>query len=241
MVDTPPFQKIMKPLIIANWKMHPQNSKDAFDLAGAVKRGIEDLEVDVVLCPPFPYISQLLPSSNMFVGAQDCFWEQEGAYTGEVSAQMLKNLGCSYVIVGHSEREKYLKETLEMGVKKLKAALQVGLIPILCIGENVEQELQEVLKKVGQKDISKIVYVYEPESAISTSENVKPVDPKAAEAAKQKIRDTIGQDVTILYGGSVNSKDVGDFLAVGFQGVLVGAASLDKGEFLALVKNAIEA
>ena len=92
----------VRPLIIANWKMNPANSKNAFDLAKAVVQGLEDVKADAVLCPPFVYVPQLLPSLNVFIGAQDSFWEQEGAFTVEVSPLMLKNLGCSYVILGHS-------------------------------------------------------------------------------------------------------------------------------------------
>ena len=99
----------MRPLLVANWKMNPVNSKDAFDLAKAIVLGLEDVEADVVLCPPFVYVPQLLPSSNVFIGAQDAFWEQEGAFTGEVSPLMLKNLGCSYSIFGHSTQSKLQK------------------------------------------------------------------------------------------------------------------------------------
>ena len=158
----------MRPLIIANWKMNPANSKDAFDLAKAVIQGLEDVEADVVLCPPFVYVSQLLPSQNVFIGAQDAFWEQEGAYTGEVSPLMLKNLGCSYVMLGHSEQRK-LGETLQMSVKKIQAVLRVALIPVVCIGEDIEQEMKSMLKDIKKADVLKIVFVYEPKGAISTA------------------------------------------------------------------------
>ena len=112
----------MKPLIVANWKMNPQNLKEAKLLFNRVKKA------GGVICPPFVYLSSL-----KVTGAQDVFWEAGGAFTGEVSALMLKNLGVKYVIIGHSERRKYFKETDEMTAKKLKAVLKVGLKPILCI------------------------------------------------------------------------------------------------------------
>jgi triosephosphate isomerase (TIM) len=228
----------MKPLCIANWKMNPANSKDAFDLAKAVVRGLEDVEADAVLCPPFVYIPQLLPSSNVFIGAQDSFWEQEGAYTGEVSPLMLKNLGCSYVLLGHSERRK-LGETLAMVAKKIKAALDVSLISVVCIGEDVEKEMKAILKDIKEADISKIVFVYEPEGAISTEPNAKPASPEQLERALGRMRILLPRATTILYGGSVNSKNIRGFMERGVQGALVGAASLNAQEFVQLVKNAI--
>jgi len=136
-----------RPLIIGNWKMNPSNSKEAFDLAKAVVQGLQDVEADAVLCPPFVYVPQLLPSVNVFIGAQDSFWKQEGPYTGEVSPFMLKNLGCSYVILGHSERRN-LGETPEIIAKKIQAALDAALIPVVCIGENIEQEMTIILKNI---------------------------------------------------------------------------------------------
>lgn len=236
----------MKPLIIANWKMNPSNSKEAFDLATALQKGLQGVEVDVVLCPPFVYVPQLLPSSNVFIGAQDCFWEQEGAYTGEVSPHMLKNLGCSYVILGHSERKK-LGETPEMIVKKIQAALRIGLIPVVCIGENVEEEMNNILKDIQAADVLKIVFVYEPEGAISTEPDAKQASPEQLERALNVMRAILlkkagkeaAQDTSILYGGSVNSKNIREFMEGGIRGALVGAASLDADEFVQLVKNAV--
>ena len=228
----------MKPLIIANWKMNPSNSKDAFDLAKAVVRGLEGVKADVVLCPPFVYVAQLLPSSNVFIGAQDCFWVQEGAYTGEVSPQMLKNLGCSYVIFGHSERKK-LGETTEMTAKKTQAALLASLVPVVCIGEHIEEEMKSILKGIAPKDVSQIIFVYEPEWAISTQPHARPATPKEAQAAFKKMCSLLPKTTSLLYGGSVNSKDIKGFIEAGAQGALVGAASLDAQEFIQLAKNSI--
>ena len=236
----------MRPLIIANWKMNPSNSKDAFDLAGAVVRALESVEADIVLCLPFVYIPQLLPSSNVFIGAQDSFWEQEGAYTGEVSPLMLKNLGCSYVILGHSERRR-LGETLEVIAKKIQAVLDAALIPVVCIGADSAKEMEILLKNIRDTDVSKIVFVYEPEGAISTEPDAKPISMEQLEHTLSAMRDAllkkagkaVAQKISILYGGSVSSKNVREFMKAGIQGVLVGAASLDAQEFIRLVKNAI--
>lgn len=236
----------MRPLIIANWKMNPANSKEAFDIARAVMRGLEGVEADAVLCPPSVYVAQLLPSSNVFIGAQDASFKQEGAYTGEVSPQMLKNLGCSYVILGHSERKR-LGETQDMVAKKIQAALDVMLIPVVCIGEDIQQEMKFVLKDIKEADVPKIVFVYEPEGAISTQANAKATSPEQLERALSSMRGMllkkIGkeavQNISILYGGSVSSKNIRAFMAKGVQGALVGASSLDAQEFVQLAKNAI--
>jgi len=228
----------MKPLFIANWKMNPRNSKDAFDLAKAVARELEDVEVDVVLCPPFVYVPQLLPSPNVFIGAQDAFWKQEGAYTGEVSPHMLKNLGCSHVILGHSERRK-LGETSKMVAKKVQAVLDVSLIPVVCIGESIEQDMNIILKDIKKADVSKIVFVYEPEGAISTEPNGQQASLEQLERALDRMRRLLPKVAPLLYGGSVNSKNIQGFMGKGVQGVLVGAASLHAQEFIRLVKNAI--
>lgn len=242
----------MRPLLIANWKMHPSNSKDAFELAKTVVQELEGVEADAVLCPPFVYVPQLLPacagrpSSNVFIGAQDCFWEQEGSYTGQVSPQMLKSLGCSHVILGHSERKK-LGETPEMVARKVRAALDVALIPVVCIGENTEREMNSILKDIKGTDVSKIVFVYEPEGAISTEPHAKPASGDQLERALIVIRSVLlkkaekeaAPKTSILYGGSVNSENIRVFMQLGVQGALVGAASLDAQEFVQLVKNAI--
>ncbi len=230
----------MKPLIVANWKMNPESLKGAFDLASSVVKGANGLDVDVVLCPPFVYIPQLLPSANVFIGAQNCFWEEEGAFTGEVSPRMLKNMGCSYVILGHSERKNNVGETLGMVNKKVLMALREQLVPLLCIGENVEKELPEVLKNVAKEDLNHLVLVYEPEWAVSTEKNSKPDTPEHIKKTIEKIKKIAGTNVRVLYGGSVQSSNIQDFLKEGgAQGVLVGAASLNSNEFIKLIYGAI--
>ena len=131
----------MKTLIIGNWKMNPQAPAKAKLLFNSIKRGIKDVKnVEAVICPPFVYLANLQQTTNnLQLGAQDCYWEEEGAFTGEVSPLMLKNLGVKYVIIGHSERRRYLNETDETVNKKLKVALKQKLKPILCIGETEKE------------------------------------------------------------------------------------------------------
>ena len=245
-------------IIIANWKMNPENSMKAEELFSAVTKEIENMEgVTAVICPPFVFLSSLKPSGAVALGAQDCFWNTTGAFTGEVSPGMLHDAGCRYVILGHSERKNMLGETLEMVNKKIAACLEIGIIPIVCIGEKEKQEenggeLAEQMKTVFQgieiQDASQIVVVYEPEWAISTHSKGIPAVPEDARNAQEIIREECivlfgaekGKNIPILYGGSVNSKNIKDFISKGeFQGALVGSASLDASEFVQLVKNTI--
>jgi len=172
-----------------------------------------------------------LKSKRVKLGAQDCFWEEKGAYTGEISPLMLKSVGCSYVIIGHSERRKHLKETDLMVNKKVKLALQLGLKPILCIA-NLSQ-VKNSLKGIKWK--KNLILAYEPVFAIGTG--------KACTIGKAKkmritVKKKLIKDVPILYGGSVNSQNAGNYIKeAGFQGLLIGGASLDPREFLKILRN----
>ena len=224
----------MKPIIIANWKMNPSNSKEAFALAKKVTNGVKRFKGKVVLCPPYIYIPQLLASKNVEIGAQDCSWQETGPFTGEISAKQLKALGCSYVIIGHSERKKYLAETLGMVGAKVEAALRAGLSVILCV-ENV-RELQMIMKKI--KRSKNILVIFEPSSAIST-QGGKRVTPENIAAMVGAMKKITGRNIPILYGGSVNAASIAAIMQEGrVQGVLVGAASLNAKEFISLVKEA---
>lgn len=222
----------MKPLIIANWKCNPTTLNEAKKLFNKVKN------LDAVICPPFVYLSILKSPS---LGAQNCHYEQSGAYTGEVSNTMLKDLGVEYVIIGHSERRIHFKETDETINKKLKAAFKMGLKPILCIGEKkgenarriIASQLREDLRGISKKDLKKIVIAYEPIWAIGTGDFCKP---DKAKKALDFIRKKI--NTKILYGGSVNSKIARGYTKIGFNGLLVGGASLNAEEFINIVKNA---
>ncbi len=241
----------MKPIIIANWKMNPQSSKEANKLFEDIEKEIKDIKkAEIVICPPFVF----LPSfTNIKKGAQDVFLEKGGAFTGEVSPLMLKDLGCEYVIVGHSERRKYFGETDEIINKKIKAALENNLTPIFCVGETEkekeENRTEEVLKreiKGGLKGLGsfEVTLAYEPIWAIGTGNacEVKTAA-KMRGIIKDILEESFGKGVSktpILYGGSVNSKNAAGYIKeAGFQGLLVGGASLDAKEFGKIVESVV--
>ncbi|MDP2663852.1 MAG: triose-phosphate isomerase [bacterium] len=215
----------MKPLVVANWKMNPVTLAEAKKLFNLVRKGTRNLKkVEVVACPPFVYLSDLKAN-----GAQGCFWEEKGAYTGEVSPKMLKDLGAKYVILGHSERRKYLGETDEIVNKKVKAVLAEGMKPILCI-DNIYQ-IKKGLKGVP---IEKIILAFEPLSAIGTG---KPYSIAKAKGIRRLIRKKFRR-VPVLYGGSVSLQVARNYIKeAGFDGLLVGGASLNPGEFVKITKS----
>ena len=226
----------MKPIIIANWKMNPENVKQAKALFAAAQRTALRGDVDVIICPPYPYLLPLrqMAKKKVALGAQDCSWKDGGAFTGEVSAKQLKDIGCRYVIVGHSERRKYLAETLGMTKAKVEAALRAGLSVILCV-ENV-RELQMIMKKI--KRSKNILVVFEPSSAISTLGG-KRITPDNIATMARAMKKITGRNTKILYGGSVNAKNITAIMHEGkVPGVLVGAVSLNAREFASLVKAA---
>lgn len=228
-----------KILIVANWKMNPATRDEAKKLFEAFKN------LDAVICPPFCYLNtKIVPSGAKFsLGGQNCLWEEKGPYTGEISPKMLKDSGAEYVIIGHSERRIHFHESDEMINKKLKAALKSGLTPILCIGEKqgedaqstVENQLKEDLKEISEKDAKKIIVAYEPVWAISTfGGEICP--PEKAKNILDFIKTKFSEK--IIYGGSVDSKIINDYLKVGYEGALVGGASLKAEEFIKIVKDA---
>jgi triosephosphate isomerase len=249
----------MQKLVVANWKMNPQSLAEAKELFNSIKNWIKRhsnilQNVRIIICPPFVYLSNFAPLTSNFqhrtsiisLGAQDLFWEEKGAFTGEISPTMLKNLGVEYVIVGHSERRQVLGETDEMINKKLKAAIKTKLKPILCIGETekerkfgkTSQVLKNQIKKTlkGTSNIklqtSNLVIAYEPVWAIGTGNPCKPEDAKEVLLFLRKI-----VKFPILYGGSINSKIAKDYIKVGFNGLLVGGASLHSKEFIEIIKD----
>jgi len=239
----------MKPLIVANWKCNPTTLEGAKLLFNSVKRGIQNIRnLEVVICPPFPYLSIINNQLSIIkLGAQDCFWEERGAYTGEISPSMLKDLGVEYVIIGHSERRKYQQEKDLMIYKKIEAALKRGLKPILCI-DKIPQ-LPSFLRKRGgrrgrnplrpKKDLEDVIIAYEPLFAIGTG---KPCSIDKAKKMRIAIKKKLNKNIPILYGGSVNSENARDYVKkAGFQGLLVGGASLNAQEFIKIVKNVSEA
>lgn len=256
-----------KKLIIANWKMNPATLKEAEHLFSSVDEGIEPNEnLEVVICPPFVYLPPLvnLSKHNLAFGGQDCFWEKQGAYTGEISPSELKNLGCEYVVIGHSERKKYFQEDESMANKKLKAALASRLIPILCIGEEVRddfdsegralgeinpviaEQIEKALADINHTRVRDIVITYEPVWAISTTVDQKDCSFDEAMKAALFIRKIltklysrpIAEKVKIIYGGSVDSRNAVNYIKeANLDGVLVGRASLNASEFIKIAEK----
>lgn len=247
----------MDKLIIANWKMNPQLPKEAMKLFAAAEENSKGAKnVEVVICPPFVFLDRKM-LKGVKLGAQNCLWEQKGPYTGEVSPAMLRNIGCEYVILGHSERRQYFGETDETVNKKLKASLMARLKPILCIGEKADEkeqmksilegQLKGCLEGIKQNQIANIVFVYEPVWAISTSGN-EFCSPDYAFSAGLLIRKFLldkygkyaGKKSKIIYGGSVDAKEKNAVMYIEeakMDGVLVGAASLKAEEFGKIIKS----
>lgn len=244
-----------RPFIAGNWKMNTDRAT-ALQLASGVAEGVTaDGPVDVAVCVPFPHlgpVQQALSGKPVRLGAQDVYWETAGAYTGEVSAAMLADY-CSLVIIGHSERRQLFYETDESVNRRLRAVLESTLDPIVCIGETLAQrrdgETEEVLARqvAGAFDgltlSPRITIAYEPVWAIGTGETATPeIAQKACafiRAELAKLDEAIAAEVRIQYGGSVNPANATSLLSQpDIDGALVGGASLDAGQFLAIVSAA---
>jgi triosephosphate isomerase len=245
-------------LVAGNWKMHGALAQNE-TLLDAVAAGMAQMSgLDCAVCVPFPYLAQTqqrLSKSTVQWGAQDVHPLGQGAFTGEVSASMLKDFGCHYVIVGHSERRSLYGESSELVAEKFAAAQEAGLIPILCIGETLAQhdagtaetvvaeQLDAVTVTLGARVLHKAVLAYEPVWAIGTG---KTATPEQAQAMHAFIRRRItaqdvaaAQAVRILYGGSVKAANAADLFAMpDIDGGLIGGASLQAGEFLAICRAA---
>ncbi len=217
----------MKKILIANWKANPNQSQKVTEYFSKFQG---QFGAEVVFCPPFVYLNHE-EFKKYTLGAQNCFWENQGSYTGEITPGMLKDLGASYVLIAHSERRNILGETNEVANFKIKQALANGLIPVYCLGEKEGQNWQEVIKtqlQEGLKDINTdIVIAYEPVWAIGTG---KACDPATAKQVKEYITTVLGKTVPVLYGGSVNASNASEFLN-NMDGLLIGGASLDPEEF----------
>ena len=251
-------------LLVGNWKMNPMQLEDARHIAAAYKKVSAKLEnTTVVACPPFIYMPLFAASKRsskkepkdsavLKVGAQDVYFESEGAFTGETSARMLRDMGVSYCIVGHSERRK-MGETDEVVAKKAVAAVSAGICPIVCIGEAVhdadgaylsiiKEQLKNSLAGVPKSAASKLVIAYEPIWAIGAKEAMKPEQVREmAIFIKKTVADLFGHDAAIdlpiLYGGSVNWRNASEIIRVGeVQGLLVGRESVNVPGFIELAK-----
>lgn len=250
----------MKKIIIANWKMNPDSGPKARALAEETEREIASVRnADVVIAPPYPFLRDVGPVLvKAALGAQDVFWEEDGAYTGEVSVRQLKDLGVGYVIVGHSERRAVSGETDEMVHKKIRAVLEGGLMAILCVGEaersgseipaSVSMQVQSALAGIKKPLLKKLIIAYEPVWAISTSSGSHgSCTPDMIFQARLVIEKTIAgiyyQSVSktprIIYGGSVSPDTIASMISAGhMDGALVGSASLNAEAFGKIVRGA---
>lgn len=246
----------MKKILIGNWKMQ-LSVRESGALARAVRAGVKKTKTAVILCPSFPAIPAVqaaLRGGAVALGAQDLFWEAKGQYTGEVSGVMLRELGCSYVIVGHSERRAHFGETDEMVHKKISAALAARLTPILCVGETREErergerdavlrrQVHVALRGLTPAQIKKVIVAYEPVWVIGSGRAVPPADAVAAHGRIRSAVDEVAGEtvkVRVIYGGSVDSKNAAGFIReAAVDGCLVGGASLRAAEFLKLARIA---
>ncbi len=242
-----------KPLIAANWKMH-MNTGETREFLQAFLPQVEGVtDVEIVIAPPFTSIAEaarLMKDSNVRLAGQNLYWEEKGAFTGEISPLMLTDLGCTYVIIGHSERRQYFGETDETVNRRIRAALAAGLKPILCIGETLQQreagETFNVLRRqvrdgLNGMEAEDLVIAYEPVWAIGTG---KTATPEMAQEAHAFIREELGAlygekagSVRILYGGSVKPENVASLMAErDVDGGLVGGASLKPDSFARIVR-----
>jgi len=252
-----------KPFIAGNWKMN-NTIHEAVDLVKKICSASSDLasEANMVVIPPFTAlcpVHEILSGCKVQLGAQDVFWEEKGAFTGEISPSMLKDAGCDYIVIGHSERRQYFNETNETVNKKIKAALNANLFPIICIGESLEQreknetipivdtQLIKGLNGLGKEEIRNIIFAYEPIWAIGTGLTASPSQAEEVHKfIRAKLAEKHGNDTAscaiILYGGSVKPANTFSLLKEeNINGALVGGASLDGESFIEITKEAIKA
>jgi len=248
------------PFIAGNWKMH-MTAPEAKELASAiVKASLELAEAEIVLLPPFTALSEVkkvTEESPVQLGGQNLFWEEKGAFTGEISAPMLRSAGCQYVVIGHSERRQFFGEIDETVNKKIKAALKFNLAPIVCIGESLEEreagktmgkvqtQIEKGLEGLSPEEMRNAIIAYEPIWAIGTGRNATPAQ---AEEVHSLIRENLGKKygkemascAIIIYGGSVKPVNTYSLLKEkNIDGALVGGASLEAESFIQIIKEAI--
>lgn len=245
-----------KGMVVGNWKMHgceADNQSLVLDML-ALKLGVG--VADVAICPPFPYLAQvreLLSDTGVVLGAQNAAEYGAGAYTGEVAAAMLADLGCRYVIIGHSERRQLFGESNDVVAAKVVQVLQAGMAPILCVGETLPQreaegafavvgeQLDSVFRRVGVQDFESIVLAYEPVWAIGTGRTASPGEAQEVHAFLRGLLADRGvacaEEVRILYGGSVKASNAAELFAMpDVDGALVGGASLSSQEFVSIAQ-----
>ena len=245
-----------RPLIAGNWKMYKTCSEAVETARQLVKLTAAAADVEVMISPPFTAlsaVSEVVKDSNVFLGAQNLFWEKEGAFTGEISAAMLISTGCRHVIIGHSERRQYFGETDETVNKKIRSAIKNDLIPVLCVGETeneresnqtftvLDKQMQNGLEGFSADDLETLVIAYEPVWAIGTG---KTATSDQAQEAHQFLRslvdkrlgNVLAKSIRILYGGSVKPNNIAELMAMAdIDGALVGGASLSAETFSQIV------
>ncbi len=248
------------PFVAGNWKMHLTTQPARELAAGIVEAAAAVSGVDVAVCPPFPLLApvhEMIAGSKVALGAQNLFWETKGAFTGEVSAEMLLDAGCRYVIVGHSERRQYFGETDASVNRRAHTALDAGLIPIICVGETLDEregemtadvinrQVRGALERFTAKQVAILVVAYEPVWAIGTG---RTATPETAQEVHAQIRSLLvelfeketAQAIRILYGGSVKPDNAAVlFGQPDIDGGLVGGASLKADDFSAIISAAM--
>ncbi len=251
-----------KAFVAGNWKMNT-DSHTSVNLAESIASGsleIAGASVDVAVCPPFVYLQAVvktLSASNISVGAQDIYVERQGAFTGEISASMLKDIGCNYVLCGHSERRHVIGETDELIKKKITAAISGGLLPVLCVGELlaerqanqtnevVTRQIKSGLAGLSAEKVSAVTIAYEPVWAIGTGLTATPQQAQEVHAFVRKLLlqmydGQLAEDIRILYGGSAKPGNAADLMRQqDIDGLLVGGASLNADDFLAIIRAAV--
>ena len=243
-----------KPIIAGNWKMH-KTIAEALEFVNEVKDRVNNDKVEAVICAPFTLLKDLKQATkgtNIKIGAQNMHFEEKGAFTGEISPLMLKELDMDYVVIGHSERRQYFNETDETVNKKVLKALEVGIDPILCVGETLEEreagntkdvckvQVEKALENVSKEDLAKVVIAYEPEWAIGTGKTATSEDANDVIAyIREVVANLYGElanEVRIQYGGSVKPSNVAEIMNQSdIDGALVGGASLEANDYVELV------
>ncbi len=244
-----------KPIIAGNWKMH-KTMDEALKLVNDIKDEANKTDIEIVICCPFTVISEVkraIEGTKVKLGAQNMHWEEEGAFTGEISANMLKDLGVDYVIIGHSERRQYFNETDEIVNKKVIKAIEKGLKPIICVGETLDEREKNktfdivkrqtliALENIGRDEMINVVIAYEPIWAIGTGKTASSQDANEVIAyirslLQDKYGSEISEEIRIQYGGSVKPSNATEIMnEADIDGALVGGASLKAKEFLEIV------
>ena len=249
-----------RPIIAGNWKMHNTSSQGIALVQELAKLTADAKDVDIVVCPTFTTLAAVataLKDTNIHLGAQNMHFEKKGAFTGEIAAEMLKDVCCEYVIIGHSERRQYFAETDTTVNKKTKAALEANLVPIVCVGESLEEreagttetvvgaQVRAGLEGLTNEQAATVVVAYEPIWAIGTGRTASADDANAVCAfVRRTLADMFGQEtadkIRVQYGGSVKADNIAELMSKSdIDGALVGGASLNADTFMAILSEAL--